>query len=212
VLLETRYFYRYWSCKLAISCEANTGFVIFWRGWAILKMFEWWIQYHPGLGRGRSEIHPRDRNRFPKTDQWTVPAPHTSGTLGPRHVCAQWSNASYVTDWFYVKERLYNGVDVWRRRGKWLENNESKAPAIHCRALCPIRAIFYRFAAPRASWPKTSRPKNERCGNLEFRFGFFRKCLRIHNFSQIPFPSLILYEYNQCAMRQENIGTYIKSN
>lgn len=111
-------------------------------------MFEWWIQYHPGLDRGRSEIHPRDRNRFPKIDQWAVPAPHTSGTLGPRHVCAQRSNASYVTDWFYVKERLYNGVDVWCRRGKWLENNESKATAIHCRALCPIRAIFYRFAAP----------------------------------------------------------------
>jgi len=122
---------------------------IVYRGWAILKMFEWWIQYHPGLGRDRSEIHPRDRNRFPKIDQWAVLAPHTSGTLGPRHVCAQRSNASYVTDWFYVKERLYNGVDVWCRRGKWLENNESKAPAIHCRALCPIRAIFYRFAALR---------------------------------------------------------------
>jgi len=99
------------------------------------------------VGRGRSEIHPWDRNHFPKIDQW-VPAPHTSGTLGSRHVYAQRSNASYVTDWFYVKERRYNSVDVWCRRGKWLENNESKAPAIHCRALCPIRAIFYRFAAP----------------------------------------------------------------
>lgn len=148
-------------------------------GWAILKMFEWWIQYYPGSGRGRSEIHPRDRNRFPKTDQWAVPAPHTSGTLGPWHVCAQRSNASYVTDWFYVKEHLYNGVDVWRRRGKWLENNESKASTIHCRALCVPLARFFIASQLRAfARPKIGRLKfpTHGCGNSKSRYvHFFRE-------------------------------------